>query len=520
MYFRSALHLLLLSVGALLISYPILTDGYFTYLDNPVHLAEIYSLSESDNGWSQIAFDGFPLRDVHSPLWYGIIVGLVRFDINAEFLYKLFLFIGYISPSLALYAAFRDRQIGFFLATLYLFLHFVISGNTAPLGGMFTFGLSVAFYILAIYCLDKIFKSDKNYYLLALCIGLIGLTHLFTFVAIGLHIGVSLLVTIIFNKLSFARVIKVAISSLVGVLISLFYIVPALGHSPMDNPLRSVWSMGRIFQHYFTQLGIALVGWSDVSMALSAAIISLPAFLTVVLALLAAIRRERLSLPTIRYIFSILLIIVLLVVDNVISLSFLGPLPWRYFYFVFIFLFFIIKDLDLRLSKKFLGIIYLIFSFNLVIHRLYLNEIVPRRDSTEIAEVREVWRELRELSPSAKVYLQDTFLTPPLDRKLVLSHIMVLTSHETKVHQLGPYYGLLHFDNVKQTSSEMNQLFGKAGKSTEFLDYVSVSMSTFACDYLLLSNPEYSSLFTADSRYEVVSSIGRFTLYKFISRER
>src|SRR5260221_5420860 len=41
---------------ALVIALPILRGGYLTYIDNPVHLAEIYDLARPGNGWSEIGF--------------------------------------------------------------------------------------------------------------------------------------------------------------------------------------------------------------------------------------------------------------------------------------------------------------------------------------------------------------------------------------------------------------------------------------------------------------------------------
>jgi hypothetical protein len=50
---RDAFALVSLIATAVVLAWPILTGGYFTYIDNPVHLAEIYELAKGGNGWSR-----------------------------------------------------------------------------------------------------------------------------------------------------------------------------------------------------------------------------------------------------------------------------------------------------------------------------------------------------------------------------------------------------------------------------------------------------------------------------------
>ena len=79
------LALLALCGASLIIGSPVLVGGYLGYLDNPAHLAEVYSLArESINGWSEIAFCGFPLGRLHSPLWYGALVALAKLGVPVE----------------------------------------------------------------------------------------------------------------------------------------------------------------------------------------------------------------------------------------------------------------------------------------------------------------------------------------------------------------------------------------------------------------------------------------------------
>jgi len=89
---------LFLLATALVVSWPIVAGGYLTYADNAAHIAEIYALAfENGGGWSDIAFCGFPIGTLHSPLWYGSVAALVRAGVPAGFLYALALFIARVS---------------------------------------------------------------------------------------------------------------------------------------------------------------------------------------------------------------------------------------------------------------------------------------------------------------------------------------------------------------------------------------------------------------------------------------
>ena len=150
---------LFLVAAALVVAWPILTGGYLTYADNAAHIAEIYALAfEDGGGWSDIAFCGFPIGTLHSPLWYGGVAALVRAGVPAGFLYAFALFIGFIAPPLALYFVarryLRSLTAGF-LAYLLLVQRPSLVGLGTPLAGMWTYYIAAALFIALVWRLGR-----------------------------------------------------------------------------------------------------------------------------------------------------------------------------------------------------------------------------------------------------------------------------------------------------------------------------------------------------------------------------
>ena len=106
----------LLAVGTLLLcslaaGWPVLSGSIASYLDNPPHLAEAYELGHgARSGWSDLAFCGFPIDNIQSPFWYGLLGAWSRAGAPLVPLYSFFLWVGFVLPSLALYSVARRRM--------------------------------------------------------------------------------------------------------------------------------------------------------------------------------------------------------------------------------------------------------------------------------------------------------------------------------------------------------------------------------------------------------------------------
>ena len=172
-----------LLLAAVVLAWPILTGGYYTYADNSSHLAEIHSLAEEQyQGWSDIAFCGFPVGTLHSPFWYGTLGMLARFGLPAGLLYALMLFIGFVAPPLALYYVARrylTPVMAGLLGYILLIQHPSLVGLGSPLGGMWTYYIAAALWLVLIARLRDPIRSRRDFVWIGLLVGLIASTHLF-----------------------------------------------------------------------------------------------------------------------------------------------------------------------------------------------------------------------------------------------------------------------------------------------------------------------------------------------------
>jgi hypothetical protein len=505
------------------ISWPILIGGYLTYVDNPVHLAEIYSLAASETGWSDLAFNGFPLIHMHSPLFYGIIVEGVRAGLNAEFLYKFFLILGYLAPSFALYFT-GNKNGSIFYTTIvscfFLLLHYNFTGISSPLGGMWTFGISISLFILLIKHLESDLRQINSKIYLCLLITLIGLTHLFTLVASIIYLAVSFIVDLISKKLTFWHAVHSICFAGLGIIGAAWYLIPAVEYLSHGNNERNVWGLYAIFTFFafpinlisavqFSKDGLfseSLLAFTSIASLCIGSFVFLNYFLP------GKIQREANELLKL-FIF-ITIISFLLVANSVFNLTFLGPVPWRFVLFIFTAVFLAVIRHPVYLgsvSKTVIVAILLIATLN---SQYYLNKQILRLDSTELNSVKTVWSNIAKLDKGRRIYIQDTFWTKPYETNLTHSHILSLTQHETGMNQLGPYYGIVPFRNKRSSISESDLLFGKEiNLGTNFAQRLLSNMQEMKCSYLLISNPQLSPALEESKLFNKLFSTGRFTLF-------
>ena len=108
----------------------------------PPLLAEAYELGRgASSGWPDVAFCGFPIGNIQSPLWYGLLGAWSRAGAPLVPLYSSLLWVGFVLPSLALYWVAR-RRIGPFPAALLSYALLIqrpsIVGNASAFGGMWS----------------------------------------------------------------------------------------------------------------------------------------------------------------------------------------------------------------------------------------------------------------------------------------------------------------------------------------------------------------------------------------------
>jgi hypothetical protein len=511
---------------SILIALPVLSHGYFTYIDNSVHIAEIYDLARNTTtGWSELAFAGFPLASLHSPLWYGALAFLARLGAPVDVLYRVCLVLGFVAPPLALYYVTRKRTgivKAAFLAYFYLVQPTMIWGVGSPLGGMWTHTLSTAGLIVLADLYQKPELSAKEHYATALILALTALTHLF---AIPIAILLFAITSIMFRR-SRQMTDQELKRRLVGLVVAAaaaakYWLTMALvgdeaaaphqSFSPIGNLARltlpsdpMLLLKGRIREAFRTDLW-----FFD----------ALPTAAVLALGLVGFVKYRK-SDDALARVGGLLAVVVfgVVVVDHYHPIRQLGPVPFRY----------------IEIVRSGLCLAAVPMVGELPIHRWFSRVRAPlasvaavllglvwgiplqndnRRDGFDalMTDVRPLWSWLTEHGSKAwgRVYMQDTFGQPETGGG-ALSHVLVLTQHHTGLPQLGPYYGVVPF-RARWTLSEFDTLFKMHNPPR---DWLLEAMEAVNAGVLVTSSAGTARHVGDIEDFERLATIGRFTVFR------
>ena len=326
----------ILSAG-IAIGWPILTGGYLTYLDNPTHLAELNAMvGEARNGWSEIAFSGFPIHSLHSPLWYGLLSLLSRTGLPAGPLYAFFVWLGFVAPALALYRVAR-RTLNPLLSCLVAFLLLVqrpaIVGVGSAWGGMWTYYLAAAAFLLLVDALTQKDTSRRGLALIAALTGFILLTHLYAVVPLAVLAVVHVLVSAGRRD----RVLRHAAAGAIGLLAASAYWLPVLlAREALTIHPQNLDGGMILLRLVIPTHVLQLVNGRMPEPGLRLVVESLPMVLLVLAGVWGIFRfpRRRNDTPVYGALVGALLLAVLLFVTGEFDARFLGPGSWRMLYFV------------------------------------------------------------------------------------------------------------------------------------------------------------------------------------------
>jgi hypothetical protein len=530
----------LAAVGVLLaaaaaIAWPVLTDGHSTYLDNPAHVAEVRSLlSEARSGWSDIAHCGFPLGTLHSPLWYGLLTALVRAGLPLASGYAALLFLGFVSPALAVYAVAR-RRLGAVaaggLAFLLLVQRPVIVGLGSALGGMWTFYIASGALILLIDRLTRPCRTGRDVAWIAGLTGLIGLTHLYAIVALVVVAAVEIVRWLASRPRDRGELSRKAGAAVLGAAVAAWYWAPVVMawatsdlHPQNLTPLMALARLALATDVLSLVHGRAFTAGTPV-------LESIPMFALTLLGLgsIAFFRRRADDVPLHGFALAGALFVLVALVAPLTEVTFLGPNSWRLLYFVRIGLALaavpLLVEMSARLHRRAAAksagaagiavLLVLVALWSLWCGRPLRAE-VPPSNGREMAEVRSLWSWLRvnRSDDWGRVYIQDTFQTPPRDASLARSHILALTASETGVRQLGATYTVVPYATAAWTSSELGRLFWMTmGNPEEFrrlLAFMRASNST----HLVTADPEMRSRLLMTPAFEELWRSERFAVLR------
>ena len=140
----------------------------------------------------------------------------------------------------------------------------------------------------------------------------------------------------------------------------------------------------------------------------------------------------------------------------------------------------------------------------------------PALTSDEMTEVRELWEWLSKNKSDewGRVYIQDTFMTPPLGADLGESHILALTARESGVRQLGPYYGVVPFKTKTWTMGQVGLVYGLRPARPEHFDELRDRMAMTNATHLVVSDPTLGIQIQRAGFFNLLTRIGRFSVFE------
>ena len=531
--------LLVLVASGIIAALPFLTDGYLTYLDNPVHLAEIHSLAfDARSGWSDLSYGGFALGELQSPIWYGAAAFFVRAGVPLEPLYITLVFLAYVAPALALYVIARRSLcpiLAGVVSALFLLQRPFLVGTGSVLGGMWTFSLALAGIVLLLDRLASYSRDLGDATLIAVLVAAIGSTHVFGLIVLALialvH-GVILLASSANTRGLRRSLLLVAVAFAIGVLAAAPNWLPALF-------TRNIWTALGTENLDAAHLWEHLVGTGDTLAHRladsSAAIYGVDVILEWLLlvaglagAALAFRRGAGETGNTARYALLLgasLGVLLFLVLPGT-QLAILGPLSWRFLAVVRLTLAMCAIPLFERFGFRHRSVVFqgsaLLLTAALALTVAAASSIPLRmhtasRSSAEMHDFLNVAANLsRARQPTwGRVFVQDTFFSRVDARDsptlLMYSHIGALMPRLAGIHAVGTYYGVVPVSTYLLTS-EFDTLFGEdafawsAEELAAKFDAINVT-HVLVCDSILADK-----LRPSDS-FRLVFQTGRFALF-------
>ncbi len=506
------------------ITLPIWSGGWLVHGDHAPHIQEALDLAAHTSGWSDVAFAGFPLGSLHSPLFYGLLALVVRLGAPAWIAYTSFVTASEIVLGLVALEVARRRVAPPFalgVAVLVQTQSLLVSGPSGVLSGMWTFGLAVAFFLLLADRLHEPLDARIGAQIAAL-VALIGLTHTFAIHAVVALVLVRTASLVALGREERRAALGVAIACALGAIASAAYWLQAMltiGTSDIEPVVQSGWPNFQIFFRPFLEASI------DPISVVRAGRAELPDLILLVLAALSFLRLSRLE-PRARALLATsvgTMLLVLLVVSRVATMEHrevFGPIPWRIMVVVRALLLFPAVDLfaQLRLEPKralaatlAVGALCLGWAYQRS-HLLQLT--IPPRAHVGYAEIDAVYREVAALAPSleGRVYVQNTQGTapPPLNN----GHPLALLPSRAGVRAVGSYYSLVPFPTDRWLTNFAGPLVGeRVSDATRAI--IDRRLNDLGAELVVLTEPRAAEVMRRwTPSYRELARIGSFTILR------
>ena len=517
---HAALGVLLAS--AVVVGWPIWMGGSVTYMDNPVHLAELHAFASGEQ-WTDIGFCGFPLGYLHSPIWYGGLSFLITLGVPAGSLFAASLFLASLFPSVAIYLIARrglPPLAALVPAWLLLVQRTAIVGFGSVFAGMATFYIATGLLIIFVDLLARTDRSWRQVRYITFCLALLALTHIYALLA-------AVLVAVIHS----ARLLVVRPMGWRIVLgrDSVAYVLAALCSSLYWHPLiREISTVTIEAQNLHPrQLMMRLLAPTDIIGGIQTDLYLIDALPLIALVALGVIGMRRTSRwPNATSLYGALLAlglgVILFGVLPATHSALFGPNSWR-------FLFILRIGLALAALPVFLGLspygfaqrrrtfaavggVMLIASVGL---GSPLRSQVGEPEGPAWDNLQELWTWLRSHDDtSGRVFVQSTLMTEPRDHPFVRSHVLALTSHESGVRQVGAYYGIVPYKTRIVTGAEFGQVLGLSTRRK--LDHVELDrrLELTNTTRLVMVDPDATETLVEAKVADVIMRVGRYTVLR------
>lgn len=511
---------------ATIIALPGLGERLITHSDNPAHIAEIRDLARVDsNGWSDLAYAGFPLHILQPPAIFGALSNLTRLGFPLERLYEFSCILGLAAPAAAVFLLARVRLSAFWafaLASTVLFYR----GSLYALDGMFSFGLASAALVLTLGLLVRPTRNLQHTALLAALVAFIGLAHMYVTIALVYLAFVHAMFSIR-QPDERSRLRYDVPAFLLGMIAAAAYWLPnVLSGTRPPNPFSGMPISGLVLEALKKVVSrlVTVSAPVDPTMGRWGQVTSDPIFymdiflqVFVLLAVVAGISkmvRSRDAAP--RYGAALgLMIVGLMFAQAVIPVPFLGPQAERLLYVAKLgFAIAAIPGFQLLAQKLSGSVVYRIMVGALLLahvwmfNRLEEHQITKLR-SSDIVDLERTWAWLSERKHPGwgRLYIQNTSGV----RDLSSSHILTRTAEVTGVEQIGNFYGHTPYDRPEYWDPMIPT-------DPQTVDRVLAVMDRANATHLLLVDPALSDLFARDNRLKMLVQHGRYIIFERVGK--
>jgi hypothetical protein len=506
--------------SALVLGWPIWTGGNFTYMDNPVHLAELQALANGEQ-WSDIGFCGFPLGYLHSPIWYGGLSVFVWMGIEVGAVFSVLLLIASLCPSVAIYLVGRRALpplAALVPAWLLLVQRTAVVGYGSVFAGMATFYIASGLLIVFVDLLARSDHSWRQARYITLCLALLALTHLYALLAamfvIVIHSTRLLVLRPVRWRITLGR--DSVAYALAAICSSLYWYPVIRGISSSAIEPQNLGPRA-LLMRLFIPTDVLEGVQTDFFL-----IDALPLTALVLLGLAGLVRVSRWPDATSLYgaLLALGVGVLLFVVQPITQSAWMGPNSWRFLYVVRIGLALAALPVLLLVGRQALArrtsvfasfcVAALVASIGL---GLPLRSQVSDPESYALDNLHRVWAFLREQPPNpGRVFVQSTFMTEPRNHPLVRSHVPALTAREAGVRQVGAYYGIVPYKTRYITGGEFGQVLGLSVRGdfdrAELARRIALSNTT----QLVMVDPQAVETLVEADIAEVLVQYGRFSV--------